>query len=247
MADTDQVAVVEDKPASAPISDVKEIVESRPQLTPTEEAVFVKILPYAKALLRPEVRRELEVDYIKKQKEFEETLTEQAKAVWAKAIDDWKKDQAPLSQKDITQLLAQEYSEYTVPIKGRDRQLKEFTLVELPQASERKMFKILRDKLVPLIKRLVQAEFKLDLDTSTAEKLDSIIEAAPEVLDVLSELVIICLDPYNEDKTISIEWAKDTLSSYRLMTIVMAQVEVNKYRDFLLGGFRLSKSLQRGT
>jgi hypothetical protein len=226
-----------------PLKDIEEIVKTRQELTPEETIIADKLIPHLKATLKPGVRAELEVEFIKKQKEYEDTLYAQNQATVKQAMEDWKKDQKPLDDKEIQTLLNQEYETYTLNIPTK-KGTKSVTLIELPQSVEKKILKVMQKKLVPMLKGFIAAEFKLDMESSTIDKFQSLIEAFPELLTVITELVIIILDPWGEDNEIDEEWVSRHLSSNRLLAIIIAQIDLNKYRDFFLNGFRLSKNLR---
>jgi hypothetical protein len=233
----------------AVLQDAKDILTLKPELTTEEKVVADKLRPQLKAILRPEVRLELEAEYIKKYKEFEQQLTATSREAVQKAIADWQEDQKPLSQDDIRTLLAQEYMEFDVKLKLRDGQLINFHLVELPQEIELRFIATLKKRFLPLMKELIAAEFKLDLNSSSMEKLQSLIEAVPGVLEVFTELVAICLDPWGDNKEYGIivnaGWVKKNIATHRILAIILGQLEVGRYRDFFLNGFRLSKSLKQ--
>lgn len=223
------------------LSDVAEIVSTRIDLSVEEKALADKITPHLKAILKPEVRQELEVDYIKNRKDFEEQLTADTKKTIEEQIKSWKKEQAPLTKEEIGTLLQQEYSQFTFSLKLKDDKMREFTLVELPQASEIRFLKVLRDKGVPALKDLVNADFKLDGDP--VDQLEELLTTSEVVLNVAQELVMIALDPWGGNN-ITKTWIEENLSSYRVLCIILGQIEVNKYRDFFSHGSRLSKTIR---
>lgn len=230
--------------------DAKDVIALKPELTDEQKAVAEKLRPQLKAIVRTEVRVELEAEYIKKYKAFEEQTFRNSQEAVKKAIGDWKEDQQPLTNAEVSTLLSQDYLSFEVKFlvgRGKDKKEVLFNLVELPQEIEGKFLKTLKKRFVPLMKNFTAAEFKLDLNTSSMEKLQSLIEAIPELLDVFAELVAICLDPWGDNTEygkISESWVKQNLATHRILAILIGQTEVNRYRDFFLNGFRLSKSLK---
>jgi len=234
--------------AEGSLQDAKDILEFKPEFTEEEKAVAEKLRPQLRAIMRTEVRVELEAEYIKKQQAFETEITRASKEAVQQAIANWKNEQEPLNKDEISTLLSQDYMEFEAPFKLRDGRTARFNLVELPQAVEAKFLKTLKTRFVPLMKANAGAEFKLELNSSTAEKLQSLIEAIPEVLDVLAELVAVCLDPWEENTeygTINETWVKKHMATHRILAVLIGQIEVQRYRDFFLNGFRLSKSLMQ--
>jgi hypothetical protein len=229
-----------------PLQDAKDILELKPTFTDEEKPIAERLRPQLRAIMRSEIRTELEASYIKKQKAFEDEITKASREAVQIAIANWKDEQKPLDKDEISTLLSQEYMMFEAPFNLRDGRTARFNLVELPQAVEAKFLKTLRTRFVPLLKANAAAGFKMELNSSTAEKLQSLIEAIPEVLDVLAELVAICLDPWEENKEygeINEHWVKKHMATHRILAVIIGQMEVQRYRDFFLNGFRLSKSL----
>jgi hypothetical protein len=229
-----------------PLQDAKDILEMRPVFSDEETEIANKLRPQLRAIMRSEIRMELEADYIKREKVFQDELTKASQEAVRIAIKNWKEEQEPLSKNDIATLLSQDYIEFEVNFKIRDGRTVHFNLVELPQEIEARFLKTLKKRFVPLLKTYAQAEFKLELNSSTADKLQSLIEAIPEMLDVFADLVATCLDPFGDIKeygTINELWVKKHMATHRILAVIMGQIEVQRYRDFFLNGFRLSKSL----
>lgn len=226
------------------LHDIKEIAENRPELTPEEWAVVDKASPWLNAVLRPEVRKELEVEYSKREKEFNETLRAETQELVKTNMEEWRKNQEPLSQADISTLLNQEYVEFQLKLKLRSGEIKErsFIICELPQESESKFIKVIQEHFVPLIQQLSAAEWTLD--GTILEKITSILSNIPRALLFASEIAAISLDPWGEDSTIDPQWVRKNISTARIAGIVLAQVEANKYRDFFSNGSRLFRSLK---
>lgn len=234
-----------------PLKDIQEILELKPDLNEEEVKLAVKMRPQLQAMLRPGVRTELEAEYSKRFADFQQTTIQQSREAVQNAIKEWKDDQKPLTGEEIGTLLSQDYIQFTTNFKirkGKDMIDVHLNLVELPQEQEERFLKVLKTRFIPMMQGLVAAEFKLELDTSAVEKLSSLVQAMPAVLGVLSEIVAICLDPFGdiiEYGKIDEKWVKRNLSTHRILAIIVGQMEVQRYRDFFLNGFRLSKSLQK--
>lgn len=232
----------------SPLQDAKDILTLKPVLTDDEKVVAEKLRPQLRAIMRSEIRIELEAEYIKKEKLFQDELTKASREAVQAAITNWREEQKPLTQDEIRTLLSQEYIQFEVNFKLSDGRVANFNLVELPQAIEADFLKTLKKRFVPLLKNLSASEFKLDLDASSMDKLQSLLEAVPDVLDVFCDLVATCLDPWKRNKEYGIineTWVKDNLATHRILAIIIGQTEVQRYRDFFLNGFRLSKSLRQ--
>lgn len=232
-----------------PLKDIADILTLKPELTDEEQTVADKLRPQLKAVVRTEVRAELEVEYAKKAKLFQDELTVASREAVQTAIKGWREEQEPLSNDDIKTLLSQDYINFEVKFKTRKGKIADFNLVELPQAVEERFLKILKKRFIPMIKNLAASEMKLDLNGDTMDKLQSIVEALPDTLNVLAEVVAVCLDPFEEYTATHGEinelWVKENLSTNRILAVIIGQMEVQRYRDFFLNGFRLSKSLKQ--
>ena len=91
---------------------------------------------------------------------------------------------------------------------------------------------------------MINSDFKNELAETMIDKVESILDDLPELIEAMAEIVALILDPWEEDKDISKTWVMANLNSHRILAIVTAQVEVNKFRDFFSGGLRLSKTLR---
>jgi hypothetical protein len=223
------------------LKDIESIVVDRPDLNAEEWDIVAKARDWMKATLRPEVRQELDVEYAKKNDEFQEELRKQTTETVNQRMEEWKANQKPLDKEEISILLAKEYIEFSVHIRVRgEDSARNFTIIELPMEAEERFMKVINSKLVSLLEKVNASEWKLD--GSIAEKLQGLLENIPEAMEGAKEIVAICLDPWQESKDINPDWVKKNLSIYRISNIIIAQVEANKYRDFFSNGFRLSRS-----
>lgn len=220
--------------------DIEAIIDTRVDLTPEQQAVANVIAGHIRATLKPEVRSELEAEYAKKLADEMGKLEAEVKSFNQKQLDQWKKDQEPLKTEEIEDLLNQEYDQFTFPVRTRKNGVREFTLVELPQAAEIKFIKVVQNKLVSIMKELSSSEFTLNT-TTLADDIQKILNVAPSAIDAIADIVVICLNPFGEEEDVNREWVQNNMSSNRMLGVVTAQVEVNKYRDFFSNGFRLSR------
>lgn len=224
--------------------EIKEIVASKPDLSPEEQVVADKITPHLRLVITAEVRKDLEVENIKHRKDFDDQLREENKKMIDEAIKEWKAAQEPPNKEEITSLLTQEYPEFSFTVKLRDKTTRDFVLMELPRSAEDRFLEVLKKKGTPALKELVSAEFKLD--GTADEQLVAILQSAEAVMDVATELVMICIDPFGEEN-ITKDWISKHMSTYRLVAVILNQVALNKYRDFLSQGSHIRKLIQRTT
>lgn len=213
------------------------VVEKVPEMevkevTPELEALEVKL------------RERLEVEYQKslevKIKEISDKMTEENKKLVQDAIEKFRKDMLPPGPEDIKKLLEQEYAEFTIEIpigRGNSRTKKTFTICELPQAVEKKMFKKVKEIVVPLSTEFAQITVNL-LEGEAGKKIVQLMNTFEPVLDLMAGIAAISLNPYGEEEEVTEEWVAGNISSTRIAKIVTAQMECNKVRDFLSLVFR---------
>lgn len=197
--------------------------------------------------LEKKIREELEVEYgtrLETQvKEISAKLQENNQKVMAEAVEKIRKEMAPPSSNDVQKLLEQEYEEFTVEVLGRGKKTKTFTLRELPQKVEKKIYKKIKDTLVPFSTEIASISMNL-LEGDGAKKIVSIMNTFDPVLDVMVGIATICLNPYGEDEEVTEEWVAENLSSTRIVKVVTAQIECNRMRDFFSLLFRGSRLMR---
>src|SRR6185312_5105310 len=195
-------------PVTEPLQDVVEMIEARPELSQAEWEIVDKAIPWLKASLKPEIRAELEVEYSKKFDAQMEVIREQNREYVDAQFAAVRKAQEPLAEDDIKKLLSQEYVEFDVLLRlpsKEDKSKKEnrtFIICEQPSAVEERFLKVLKKALIPLLQDRDNLSFRLE-KASLVEKIQIIIEASEEALNAGAELVAVCLDPWEEDKTIN--------------------------------------------
>jgi hypothetical protein len=115
----------------------------------------------------------------------------------------------------------------------------------LPYDVEKRFIKAAQGFLIPLLEEINAADWKLD--GSLLQQLSSMLEKSSVAFDAATEIVAICLNPWEEDnlKYLTKGWVGQNCSIPRLSAILMAQAEANKYRDFFLNGFRSFRSLKK--
>ena len=238
--DNTEATKVTDNPV---LQDVADIALSRPDFTPEQWELVEKAAPYYKALLKPEVRQALELEYAAKYDQFVDTARQETQVAVNAKFEEWKKASQPIATDDLKKLISQEYEEISVPIKLEAGGIKHCVIRELPKAVEKRFINVLKKALVPLLEEKALANFKWDLSDSMASKINTIIDMIPNGLDVMAEICAVCLDPFEKDKDINGAWVSSNMSTARIQAVVLLQFEANKYRDFFLSGFRLFQNL----
>jgi hypothetical protein len=227
---------------NAALLDVEEIVVKRPELTQEEWETVSKATDWIKATLKPEVRKELEIDYAKKQAELQTELRAETTRLVKEHMENWRKEQAPLSSEEMAKLLSQDYIEIPFPIKelrGK-RKVHNFIICELPEIVEKKFVKAAQSFLIPVMEQINASEWHLD--GSLLEQVTALLQKSPAVLDAAVSLATIVLNPWDEHKDITEQWVSENLSTPRICTVIMAQMEANRYRDFFFIGLRQFRS-----
>lgn len=162
-------------------------------------------------------------------------------------------EQKPLSREAIQQLVDQEYAEIsiTLPVlKDEDGSTvtETFVLRELPQAIERKFYRQFKDRVKDKGSQL--AAFAQKSQEESFEKtIVNFLETFDGAFDILSDAVSLILNPTGKRKDcngvlINSEWVANNISSNRSYSIILAQVEVNKLRDFFSRVFASGQKAQ---
>ena len=191
-----------------------------------------------------ELRSENEIELTK----LKDELRVQNDAAMQQAILNWQEQQKkaakPLTPAEIQKLLDQEYAEFsvTLPYNGES---KKFTIVELPQEQERQFYKLIKENLAKAMQAINgDAMRALIASEDRFQRIVSYMTAFSEVFDLMAEACVICLNPRKEVPWLTEEWVGKNLSSYRIFSIIKAQLEANKIRDFFLLLFQDYQSVQ---
>jgi hypothetical protein len=160
----------------------------------------------------------------------------------AKLVKDYQEKQKPLTQAEIQKMLEQEYVEVNirlmVDVENADTpQERNFVIRELPQSIERKFYRQFMDKVKAQAPKLA-AFTQRNMDQPFEKVMGDFMEAFDGGFDILAGAVAIILNPFEKDKEVTAQWIADHVSLNRQYSIVMAQVEVNKLRDFFARVFR---------
>jgi hypothetical protein len=196
--------------------------------------------------LRAELEKKNAIDIAK----FKDKMRQDNDESLSKAIKDFyeeeKKKRQPLTREQLESLLSAEYVEFTVKVPKDDGTNLSFTLKELPQKFEKEFYKIAKETLLDLVQEYNGKDLKM-ADGDIAEKIMSLMQVFEPVFDTMVKACVMCLNPYKKDeyKFVDDEWVRNNLTSFRIYTIVLAQTEVNKLRDFfslVFQGFQSAKA-----
>lgn len=209
-----------------------------------EEAVVVEQKEDTEKILRETLQKDYDLRLEEQVKEVTEKLTEQNKVMLDETIEKIKKELAPPSTEDVQKLLEQEYIEFTLEVTDRkSKDKKKFVIRELPNAVEKKMYKKIKQILVPFSSDLAALSMNL-MEGDAAKKIVNMMDTFEPMLEAIVSVCTICLDPFGEEEDVNEEWVRQNLSSTRIVKIVTAQMQCNKMRDFFSLLFQGSKLLR---
>jgi len=207
---------------------------SAPELTPIDKI---------RAQITEEVTRTYEQKFaLWQQKEFADykaSQNEQLEILVADYMAKQEEARKPLTTEQIQDLLAQEYVKFEVPVEV-DEEVKKFRIRELPASCEEQFYK----EFVAVLKEHsseLAAFDQADMDMPFEQKLLKVMSMFSTSFDLLPSAVALILNWDGKDPIINKTWVKNHMSSHRMWTIINAQMEVNKLRDFL------SQLFQSGT
>ena len=200
--------------------------------TPEEKAIGARLLPG----LTSKIRAHAQADAAKELAAKTQELIAGNQRMMKDEVEKLRASIKPPDPKEIETLLSQDYGQMTVEVAGRKGMKKTFTLRELPQSCEKRMFDIIQKRVLPHLKELAAVEWVAS--ATQAEKLQKALSIIPDGLDMLAECCAICLDPFGDDG-ITVEWVQANMGSSRILAVVEAQLEISKIRDFGSAVYRL--------
>lgn len=204
--------------------------------------------------LEAKLKIEYDAIYIRKADELQRAYDRKIEATTAqliednrkeiqKVLEDWKKEQQPPTPEEISTLLNQEYFTFDVKVKSKEGD-RTFQIVELPQSVEKKVYRKLKEKLLPKIQDFqgLAEQLSKDPKEDIGRKITKLIEMVEPTIDILADTVAIILDPYESDPTITPFWVQENIASFRQWNILVAQDHANRIRDFFSRASRTSLS-----
>jgi hypothetical protein len=208
--------------------------------TQTKQVLFLEkeLRPQIEKELRPQIEKEIreklepEIDakYAEILKEEVAKLRKYNDEQLAGVITDWKKELKPPSQEEVSQLLNQEYFEFEVALSTLEGK-KTFIIRELPQAIEKKFYKQLKNSFMPRIQEFTKIFIEMSDKGDLEQKLITMLDMFEPLLDILTDVTVIILDPHAKDG-ITRQWVQDNLSSFRMWNLIVAQEMANRVRNF---------------
>ncbi len=213
-----------------------EVTEVGQAETPQQMEARIYTAAMADAEARFEVWKAKElVDLADKQ---QETIREEV----SKLVKEYQDKQKPLSVEEIQKMVDQEYAELTIKVmvgleKDGKPELRHFTIRELPQSVEKKFYRQFVDKVKAEGPKLAAFQQR-NMDQPFETVMGDFMETFESGFDILASAVALILNPFGEDEEITPDWVSRRISSNRQYSIVQAQVEVNKLRDFFSRVFR---------
>jgi hypothetical protein len=185
--------------------------------------------------LRAEYEAKLEVWKAKELADLREEQDKRIQDEVSKLFLKWQEEQKPLSLDDIKKLLDQEYLEIPIKIPLPDDagevQNQTFVIRELPQSVERKFYKQFRTRVKEVGPELA-AMVQKNMDTPFEKQIEGFLNTFDGAFDVLADGVVLILNPFGKKAEVTTEWVQNNISSNRQYSIILAQIEVNRLRDF---------------
>jgi uncharacterized protein YeaO (DUF488 family) len=182
------------------------------------------------ALYKDEIRKQNDIDFRKFCEKFEE---------------EERKRRTPLTPEELQKLLNKTYVTFSIELYNED-QKHIIVLKELPQSIEKELYRIVKDSLTTLAQETGGISIK-DMEGDVLTNISGLMDLFIPMQEILVKCCTLCLNPPKGKERIPAiswlteDWIKDNLSNYRIVTIILAQVEVNKMRDFfsiLFQGFQ---------
>lgn len=196
------------------------------ELTEEEKPIAVKLLPMLarQANEKAEAARadSLNTEVLALRDEFKKQMeVELAKL---------RKANEPVTPEEMAKLLNQEYLEFSLSVRGRNREERVFMIRELPVAVEKKLLDTVRRTLSSRLKEIAAIDWTAGL--TNLEKVERSVDMVPGALEVLAECCATCLDPFSEDEAINAQWVLDNMNVYRMYAVLQAQAAASRWRDF---------------
>ena len=213
-------------------------IEAPFTVTRIEELVN-KRLDEERPKLTTSIRQEFQVQFDASVSKKEAELQENNRLMMEQVVAEFKKSQTPPTPKEIQEVLDQEYINFPVTIRWKDGQPEEISIGELPAATERKIVKVLKEKIGPIIKQFTPGLISV-LQGETEDKVSALIELIDPAGDVMVDLLVIILETHS-GHTVTREQVESSLSFTRQVSILSAQLEANRLRDFFSRVVRMSR------
>ena len=217
--------------------------EIQPETPPTESAIGsptlneIELREKIRQELLPQIRQEYQDKFEEAKKEFQETLRKGNDETLRKALDEYKRQHTPPTKEEVQQMLDAEYLEFEVKVR-MNGESKRYILAELPASSERKFLRILKDKLGPHVRDLVQLVQNIQ-ESEFEENVDSFFRGLDPGADLLHETVALILTESADGQVVTAEEVRKSLSLSRQLMIVNAQASCNRIRDFFSSASRM--------
>lgn len=202
-------------------------------LPPEEAAIAAKLLP----LLTAKANQQAEATKAKELQRIVMEIRDSNEERLTKQLEEIRKSLTPPSPEEIQSLLGQAYAEFKVKLRNDGTEI-EFTIAELPVSVDVKVIKLVQSNLAPHMKEVASMEW--NGTGSVADRIVKLVGLLPSLVSVMAEIVALSLNPFGKEdwKFVTKDWVEAHLSMYRIATILEAQIEAGKYRDFLSRAFR---------
>lgn len=204
-------------------------------LPPEERVIGMKLLPG----LISSITEKVEARGAKKLSERVTELNAANDKMMRDEMAKFRARQEPPKPEELEKLLSQGYETMPIKIPGETGE-RVFEIGELPQAAEKRLMDVISKHLLPHLKELSAIEFTNS--SNVGQKIQVALSVLPTAMDMMADLAVIALNPYNKDETITREWVQNHLNSSRITNLIEAQIHVGKIRDFISAASRLIPS-----
>lgn len=188
--------------------------------------------------LRHEFQKQLDDSRV----DLEEKLREQNKKALSEFMEDYKKQNTPPTPEEVQKMLDQEYPEFRAKIRLNGSS-ETVVLRELPASAERKFVRLIQEKTAPQIREFAKLMLDILRERETDKgDLDALFKNLPldPISDMISEGTAIVLS-HALDRVVKPEEVEASMSHSRQLSILLAQADCNRVRDFFSYAFRLIK------
>jgi hypothetical protein len=198
--------------------------------TPEERAIALKMLPVLQAKAIKLATASAEAAKAKELNQIVTELTAQNKKILDAKIEEYRKALTPPTAEELQKLLTQEFVTFQLKLRAGSA-MRDFVIGELPMAAESRLMKMLNRTLGERLQEISRIDWKSS--NTVLDRVVKICEMIPGAMDTVADCCAVALDPTGEDNSITGEWVRNNLGMSRIASIVMAQMEAGRYRDFL--------------
>ena len=211
--------------------------------TSEERDIALRLIPVLTLKATAQAKITAEAQKATEMQEWVDKLIAENQEILKAKLAEFQKSMTPPTAEELQKILSQEYVEFSLKLRY-DGKAREFMIRELPLAAETRLMKMVQKTLASMIKEIGAIDWQSKVGSNTmVERIMKILEMVPGAIETLSDCCAVCLDPLGEDDKITGEWVQKNIGLGRLASILQAQLEVGRYRDFFSQVSRLIPGL----